>query len=67
MLAENGVGGVLLVPVAKDGDPLGLLEVYSDDPRNWTREELTLIHGVAKRVADIAARERGAQPMGAIL
>ena len=57
MLAEVAQGGVLMFPVAQEGVALGLLEIYSELPRLWTREELRRIRGVAELVGEIAARE----------
>lgn len=58
LLAEVGLGGVLIVPVVHEGEPVGLLEIFTEDPRHWTRAELQLIRVAEGLVAVAVVRER---------
>ena len=58
ILAEVGLGGVLMVPVVHEGEPVGLLEIFTEDPRHWTRAELQLIRAAEGLVALAVVRER---------
>jgi diguanylate cyclase (GGDEF)-like protein/PAS domain S-box-containing protein len=65
LLQDVGLGAVVLMPVAYDGEAIGLLEIYSSTARYWTRGELKLIHAAADSVAESALRVRAAVPPAA--
>jgi len=57
-LAYNmmNTGGLLIVPIKKGEDKYGILALSQTQPRNWTQEEILLLHTIADQ-AYIAIRQ----------
>jgi GAF domain-containing protein len=51
LLAANGYGALLLVPLVLRGVAVGTLEAYRPEERPWTRRQITLARAVAHQLA----------------
>jgi GAF domain-containing protein len=56
VLRELGFGSVVVLPLLHDGNPIGLLEVYSRAQRSWSDRELRLCGYLAAELADALDR-----------
>ncbi|KJS03176.1 MAG: hypothetical protein VR65_02855 [Desulfobulbaceae bacterium BRH_c16a] len=44
---KEGIASILVVPVIADKDPIGILVLYTAEPRDFTSEEVELLRGLA--------------------
>lgn len=44
---KEGIASLLVVPVIAEKDPIGILALYTAEPRDFTREEIDFLRGMA--------------------
>lgn len=55
---KEGIASILVVPVIADKDPIGILVLYTAEPRDFTNEDVELLRGLADQggIAILRAR-----------
>jgi EAL domain-containing protein (putative c-di-GMP-specific phosphodiesterase class I) len=51
LLARHSYGALLLVPLVRQGRPVGLMEAFSPDERPWSRRQIRLARAVGHQLA----------------
>ena len=49
--AEEGIKSILSVPIALKGNVIGVLRIYTSDPRDFSDDEITFISSLAEQAA----------------
>ena len=64
VLTAEGICAALSVPVELDGNPIGTLDIYSSDPRDWDASEVAALQAYAGVVASLLTAAATAQVKG---
>ncbi|MDD3581601.1 MAG: GAF domain-containing protein [Desulfobacca sp.] len=48
---EEGIASILSVPISLKGNVIGVLRIYSSDPRDFSEDEITFISSLAEQAA----------------
>jgi GAF domain-containing protein len=56
LLRELGFDSLLMLPIDTEGEVWGLIEVYGENGRQFTEEDVALARGVATEVSEILVR-----------
>ena len=56
LLGELGFDSLLMLPIDTEGEVWGLIEVYGEEGRQFTEEDVALARGLATEVSEILAR-----------